>query len=65
MRTTQQIRRLNDKYETLEDKLLSWESDSEALIQEMQECIEDIMDLSSDECLTLYKKKWKRQSTTK
>ena len=49
MKPTQTIRRNNDRYEELEEKLLNWESDSEALIKEMQDCMEKIMDISSDE----------------
>ena len=49
MKHTQTIRRNNDRYEELEEKLLNWESDSEALIKEMQDCMETIMDASEDE----------------
>jgi len=49
MKPTQTIRKHNDRYEDLEQKLLNWESDSEKLIEEMQECMEKIMDVSSDE----------------
>ena len=49
MKPTQTIRRNNDRYETLEEQLLNWEWDAEALIKEMQECMEKIMDASEDE----------------
>ena len=49
MKPTQNIRRNNDRYEELEEKLLNWEWDAEELIKEMQECIEKIIDASEDE----------------
>jgi len=49
MKPTQTIRRNNDLYEDLEQKLLSWESDSEKLIEEMSQCMEAIIDASEDE----------------
>jgi len=49
MKPTQTIRRNNDLYEDLEQRLLNWESDSEKLIEEMQSCMEAIIDASEDE----------------
>ena len=49
MKPTQTIRKHNDRYEDLEERLLSWESDSEKLISEMQDCMEAIIDASEDE----------------
>ena len=49
MKPTQTIRKHNDRYEDLEERLLSWESDSEKLISEMQDCMEKIIDASEDE----------------
>ena len=49
MKPTQNIRKHNDRYETLEENLLNWEWDAEAIIKEMQDCLEIIMDASEDE----------------
>ena len=49
MKPTQTIRKHNDRYEDLEQKLLNWESDSEKLIEEMSQCMEAIIDASEDE----------------
>ena len=49
MKSTQTIRRNNDRYEELESQLMDWENHSEEIIKEMQECMEVILDTSKDE----------------